>query len=137
VPEVFDPAGVLLETFRDGCINEALAAAEATLALTQAEDPAVRAALTRVAADEARHAALAWRTARWLIDTYDLSTEPLREALLAEARRVAGLRGEDPGLPRYGLLSARDRRTLARDVLLEVVGPALSALEAPAVRAAA
>jgi hypothetical protein len=53
---------------REGCIGETLAAVEATEALADATDAAVRAALARISSDETRHAELAWRTAAWLVE---------------------------------------------------------------------
>ena len=76
---------LLADVLAGGCVGEALAAARAA---ERAEDPTlpadVRAFYTRIAEDEARHAALAFETARFLVD---------REPSLADevARVVAGL----------------------------------------------
>jgi hypothetical protein len=53
---------------REGCVGETLAALQASEQLARATDPDVRAALARIAVDEARHAELAWRFVRWAIE---------------------------------------------------------------------
>src|SRR5262249_11520276 len=49
----------------EGCVGETEAAALASAQLAGATDRAVRAALARIAADEADHAALAWSFVGW------------------------------------------------------------------------
>lgn len=56
---------VLVGVARDGCLAETLSAAECAFALEATRDPAVRARLQVLSEDEARHAALAWRTLAW------------------------------------------------------------------------
>ena len=45
-------------------------AAEAAEAAHRCKDPVVKAVLVKIAADEARHAALAWRSLRWLVERH-------------------------------------------------------------------
>ncbi|MBK7585087.1 MAG: ferritin-like domain-containing protein [Myxococcales bacterium] len=59
-PEVTLESAVIA-AFREGAVGETIAALAARRARDQAEDPAVCAALDRIAADEERHAALAYR----------------------------------------------------------------------------
>jgi hypothetical protein len=65
-------AGTLAEaaaaTVREGCVAETIAALQAQTQLAWATDAQARAALVRIAADEARHAELAWRFVRWAVD---------------------------------------------------------------------
>lgn len=70
---------------REGCLGETLAAIEATEALHHAADPAIRAVLERIAADETRHAALAWRTMGWLLDSGDRAFREWAKQELASA----------------------------------------------------
>jgi microcystin degradation protein MlrC len=115
---------------REGCIGETIAALVAREQLAATEDPAVKSALLRIAADEERHAALAYRFVRWGIEA---GGAPVREA----ARRALddGLRAarnapidvpagvDEPAFRRFGRL---DRRTLAavtRAALDEVITP--------------
>jgi hypothetical protein len=64
IPEVATTPGGLarlaMETVVDGCLGEGLAAACAQEAAAEAMDPVVKAHLSAVARDEARHAELAW-----------------------------------------------------------------------------
>ena len=60
-------AAVAVSAAIEGCVGETVAAVVAAEQLARATDPAVRAALAAIAADEARHAELAWRTVAWAI----------------------------------------------------------------------
>ncbi len=62
-------AALAASTVKEGCIGETVAAVAAAEQLARATDPAVRAALEQIAADEARHAELAWRTVAWAVQT--------------------------------------------------------------------
>ncbi len=53
----------------EGCIGETTAALEAVESADSARDPVIRAAYTRIAADEQRHAELAFRFVKWAIAT--------------------------------------------------------------------
>ena len=54
-------------TAQEGCVGETLGAALAHEQLSHATDAEARRALTRIARDEERHAALAWRFTRWAV----------------------------------------------------------------------
>lgn len=124
----FDAATVLRETLIEGCIGETLAAAEAAVAASTGLPP-LRALNRRIAEDETRHAALAWRTAAWL-----LGREPalLPEATAVFARTPQAGSGRDPLsaalLQRYGLLPQDVRAEVARQAWHAVVLPAAEAL---------
>lgn len=74
-PEAVAPFGptegvdeaLLVDVIVGGCVGESLAVAEAEAWLASAP-PEVRPFLERVIVDEARHAALAFETARWLLE---------------------------------------------------------------------
>ena len=133
---------------REGCIGETIAAISATDALEAAEDVAVREALARIAADETRHAALAWRVARWLVARGDTSFgvwagEEIARAVAERAasggaatqssRTVA----EGSAHARaHGLGDARTEAALVRAALRDLVVPCAAAMfDAPAVDA--
>ena len=59
---------ILVTTIREGCIGETIAAIEAAEALEHVQDAAVRHALERIAADETRHAELAWKFVAWALE---------------------------------------------------------------------
>jgi hypothetical protein len=75
-----DLASMAAAAVREGCIGETLAALQAAEQLAHATDPAVRAALTTIAEDEAAHAELAWRAVTWALAQ---GGEPVRCAVAA------------------------------------------------------
>jgi hypothetical protein len=58
-------------TVREGCVWETIAALEAQICAAEATDSEVTAVLQTVAADEARHAELAWDIVRWALGAGD------------------------------------------------------------------
>ena len=122
------PRSVLRAVLREGALGETLAAAEAAEAARRCSDPTVRAVLARIAEDESRHAALAWRTVRWILETHpDLRSE--LDGL--ERPHVGHDDGDAPSVAvrnAYGVLSADQRREVLEDTLTHVVTPALQAL---------
>ncbi|MEL6346327.1 MAG: ferritin-like domain-containing protein, partial [Myxococcota bacterium] len=52
---------------REGCMGETLGAALAVETARRTQDPAIKATLETIAADETRHAALSWRIVAWAI----------------------------------------------------------------------
>lgn len=81
---------LIAETFRDGCVGEAWAALRAAeRARCQPMPPEARAALDVLAADEVRHAELAWRTLAW---STRLSSERGRVAREVVRRETSTLR---------------------------------------------
>ncbi|MFO7564064.1 MAG: hypothetical protein R6X02_15565 [Enhygromyxa sp.] len=86
-----DPVALALAVFDEGCVGETIAAAEAAIAAAETEDDDARRALEQIAADERRHAALAWRTLRWLLDSFG---EPVRAALQGRLATLDG-RGDE------------------------------------------
>jgi len=59
---------LLVSTIDEGCIGETLAALVAAEQARRSDDPVIRQALKRISRDESRHAALAWRVAKWVLD---------------------------------------------------------------------
>lgn len=124
--------GALLE----GCIGETVAALEALDALALATDPAVRAALSRITEDEARHAELSWRFVQWAITRSDTSlAERLRALVQRELSRcLAAWSDVDPADPdahvltAHGVASEAQKRRLRVLALRDVVEPCLNAL---------
>jgi len=57
---------IALENAVEGCVREAAGALVATWQASRAKDVAVRRSMARIAADETRHAALAWAVADWI-----------------------------------------------------------------------
>jgi len=102
----------------------------------RAADGAVREALAKVAADEARHATLAWQFVRWV-----LATDPaglrvtalagLRAAVDAEfaaAEPPGPSRDVAPALAAHGYVDDALRREIRQRVMMDVVAPCARAL---------
>jgi hypothetical protein len=129
-----DALTVLLETFTDGCINESMAAAEAQLLAERVTDPVLRETLQCIAEDETRHAALAWKTVRWILQRHPELQPTLVEAWVriranwdARLERLAA-QDPTPELDAHGVLNGPGRAQLGTQVLTQVIAPCLGAL---------
>lgn len=76
-----DPREIALALLEQGCINETLAACEAAVDAQTCDDSDAATLLASIAADERRHAALAWRTLAWLLAEHPHLRSPLRHHL--------------------------------------------------------
>jgi hypothetical protein len=132
-----DPLEIVRTAILEGCIGETVAAVEATEALAHATDPAVRAALERVARDETRHAELAWRFIRWAVtsgspafahSTRNALTSVVRSEIAAAERLATGAETPRAELLAHGALDSATRRDLRRRVLVEIIEPCARAL---------
>ncbi|MDP2310238.1 MAG: ferritin-like domain-containing protein [Pseudomonadota bacterium] len=129
IPLERDLAALAAATAREGCIGETVVALLAAEALAATEDPAAREVLAVIAADETRHAELAWKAVRWMIEAGD---ERVRAAVAAVFEDVAqnGVTPPDVtfGAP-DGVLAAHGRirpeamRSMVDRALAEVVAP--------------
>lgn len=120
---------VVLDTLRDGCLNESVAATEAAVAAARCADPGIRAVLERVAAEEAEHAALAWAFLRWALEQDPGlvgTVEGWLEGLVLPALPAADPEAE--GLGRLGRLDARSRALALHRTVDAVVRPCWQAL---------
>jgi len=141
-PLEFPGGGVALEadleafaraTVREGCIGEALAAVVAAERYAVCRDQSTSAVLSSLIEDEARHAALAWRTIAWAVSE---GGAPIRDAVRDELSRagdiVDGFGSEMPpvgqDLRGYGVLSPVQERTALRAAIASVILPAADAL---------
>jgi hypothetical protein len=129
-------AAIVVGTVREGCVGETLAALEAAEALQHCEDEAARPVLERIAAEEARHAELAWRFVAWALESTagreaaELRRQ-VREAFadeLAATGARAPIGGFERELARHGLLGLPVRQALRARALSEVLAPCVSAL---------
>jgi hypothetical protein len=122
-----EPERVFETLFEEGCVGETLAALEAAQAARRAEDPRVREVMETIAADEQRHAELAWRSARWLLVRHP-------QLQLTLNRLAAGLvpppLGDAPdALAEHGCLGAAERQRVKVLGLREVVMPLVRGLQ--------
>lgn len=138
-PDALDLAGVRIETDRatvlrglieEACVGEAIGVAEARAYAETSSDRAIADLLNQVANDEQRHAALAWRTLRWMLNGADeriiaIARDAFERA--AESMRlqpaVAG-----PFAEEHGLWPADRIAELRRKAVDEVVMPCARAL---------
>jgi hypothetical protein len=130
-------ADVVAATVREGCVGETIASLLAEARLARAEEHDVRNALARIAADEARHAELAWRFVGWAIALGGPSVRAAALEAFAEAQRNApsgfdhGLRAVDPTLLRaHGLLDEATAASVVSRALTDVIAPCAAALAA-------
>jgi hypothetical protein len=100
---------IAIENAAEGCARETYGAMEAAYQARAARDPVVRAALRRIARDEARHAAVAWSIDAWargrLSRAGRARVDAARDAALADlAREIGPVRAEplhvEAGIPR-------------------------------------
>ncbi len=124
------PEGILTRLLTEGCVEETVSTSLAALRLAHTTDPSIRKVLERIVADETRHAALAWRSARWILSTRpDLM--PLARAVLGEAiGRPTPSEGPavSSALRAHGVLSRADQARERQRTLRDVVAPAVDAL---------
>lgn len=128
-----DLASLAIETLLDGCLNETVAAVAAADAADAAADPAIAGALREIAADEARHAELAWRIVAWCVRTAGAGLlAALRDtAAAADAPAPpAGGPGARDDLAAHGVLGDAAHAAARAGVLREIVAPCLDALAA-------
>lgn len=122
-----DPTSVARALVDEACIGETLGAAEADDAAHGCQDPTVKAVLAEIAADEARHAALAWRSLRWLLDTFPETHTPaaarFRAAVAAHRARLDAVEAASADLSAWGVPTARARAAAQRRALTQVVEP--------------
>lgn len=124
------PATVLVDTIREGCINETICAAQAQAAFGDSVDGEIRAALEGIAADEQRHSALAWRTVKWILSEHP-HLNPLAQASFSEhiaAWSDSAVKEEEHALSAFGLQGASADARTARRVIRQVIRPCVSAL---------
>jgi hypothetical protein len=129
-------AEIAVSAVVEGCVGETVAAVVAAEQLARATDPAVRAALTEIAADEARHAELAWKTVAWAVQAggAEVRSAAARALFDAIAGSVAQRRARDAAPPAsepppvalaaHGRLDEATIAKVAAAAMTEVVAPA-------------
>ena len=127
-----DVLTLLCETLEDGCVGETIAAQEASVLSGRARHPEIAAALETIAADELRHAELAWRIVVWCLPLAGVpgarALDAFRAKLIAETTSATNGRCCERELEPHGVLCAHERAVLRRDMIEQVIGPCLDAL---------
>jgi rubrerythrin len=105
----------------EGCVNETFSAALAAVQAECARDGQVRAAMRRIAADEARHAELAWSVATWVDTRLDAGARKRVTAARTKAARAL-IEAEAPDVPpnaayALGLPTASHARRMAQELM--------------------
>ncbi|HTN92604.1 MAG TPA: ferritin-like domain-containing protein [Sorangium sp.] len=129
-----DLAAIAVAAVREGCVGETMASLIARAAEEGAGDPAVRAVLAEIAADEAVHAGLSWQFVAWAIAEGGESVHAaVARAFEEEAARVlAGGAGadapSDPVVRHHGRLSPRESQAARREAMSAVILPCARSL---------
>lgn len=125
-----DFLALVVNTVLEGCIGETVAAAEAAWGSMHAQDRVLTDVLADIAADEAKHAELAFAFVHWAVRR-DPRLAPVvlatvEQELVSLAPRAPAL--ADGWLSRHGLLPDARRWELKREVLEEMTLPCLRAI---------
>ena len=132
-----DLGDLAVATVREGCVGETVAAMTALEAAELADSPLVREVLTSIAADEARHAALAYRFVSWAISKGGPEVRSrVADAFAMPSFTDVGASDElalDVMLAQ-GRLPAARRKAVAHRALTEVVGPLAATMFATPLR---
>jgi hypothetical protein len=131
-PRPANHAQLAADTFIEGCVGETIAALMASRQARGCADDAVRETLVMIADDEARHAALAWRTIEWaLAQDGPAVAEALRRAaddLRPTPEEVGAVEADEPSLRAHGRLGARAQADARLDAWREIIDPTLDRL---------
>jgi hypothetical protein len=125
---------IVLNTIREGCLGETIAAVEAGEAAAHACDPTIRGTLSAIGSDETTHAALAWRFVKWALGQGDAE---LRSAVIDEFQRIEADVPRSPsirmipadwGLLQNGVVPHPMRGEIRAKTIKEIVMPCARAL---------
>lgn len=119
---------LLIDTLREGCVGESIAALRALRMHAQSKDVKVQAAMLEIAEDEGNHAALAWKILSWGLAR---ANDSQKSRLLTEVSRLrveimgAPVRSSDRS-PGGGRLSPRALQRCSQDAWQRVIVPLLA-----------
>ena len=122
---------VLVQTILEGCINETLAAAEAAWLSERATLAPIHRVQKQIAEDESRHAALGWKTVRWILQLHPELAGSAQDAFAKGRRRLSAHSpdgSEDAWMAPYGCMPTAERSALVADVWKQVIDPCAQAL---------
>jgi hypothetical protein len=106
-----------VESFVDGCVGEAAAADQAAREAEIAATPAIGNVLRAIAADEARHALLAWDVLSWALAADGAAVrDALRAAAPAAVAPEAAATTAAPGATAFGILDGNAALSLRADL---------------------
>lgn len=134
-------AELALATFHEGVVGETLSTLLAEAALRRTRDPQVQKVLQVISSDEARHAALAWKTLQWCLETggegvRDVLHRALTSLQVEGALAPSTAVGPEPVFVAHGRLSHAASQVVVDHGVQKVILPLLEAmLNAPVVSA--
>ena len=131
---------IVLNTIREGCVGETVAAIEARESAEHAADPALRALLLEISEDETRHAELAFRFVKWALAEGDAALEAAvrREfEALSQSPAISALDEQQTASLAHGIVPEPMRRSIRARAIGDVIVPCSRALYTPRVRRAA
>lgn len=129
-PREADLARLARDVCVEGCINETAAALVAERAARCAAIEPVRAVLLGIASDEARHAALAWATLRWTVETGGARVRDALRELPPPASTAAPSSPLADAMARHGALDAARQAAIAHESWERISAPLLAELAA-------
>jgi hypothetical protein len=124
-----DLVALAVAAAREGCVGETVATLQASQAAEGAVDPAARHVLRRIAADETRHAQLAWRTVAWALQAGGTPVRLAVAAVFADVAkrgvhvRARGDDGDPALLAAHGLLRDAEAYASASRAISQVILP--------------
>ena len=130
-------ADVVMGTLVEGCIGETIAALDAREGASFAIDPHVQQVLSEIAADEERHAELAWRFLDWALTERPALAPQLLARTRAQLARVSSRLTPDmlrdasstqAASLQHGILPREQKLELEAQALEHVIVPCLVAL---------
>jgi hypothetical protein len=121
-----DDATILAAVIAEGCIGETLSAAQVAAQAAWVSEPALKAALEQIAADEAEHAALAWSFVSWMLAKNPALVPVAQRALRAgfvhpSSPSALGLTAQQQFLLDHGVLPPALETDIRRDAYRSVV----------------
>lgn len=129
-PIATDLAEVLVALVEEACVGETVGVAEAAYLASVIADPVLARVHHRIATDETRHAALAWRVLRWGLERADEATRRLvRQAFDDAVEKMARPLPQRAVVSRdHGVLSSRELQEVRLQAVRQVVIPCSRAL---------
>ncbi len=129
---------ILTAVVAEGCVGETVAAAQAAALAREVDNPNVRGVYQTIAADELRHAALAWKYLTWAIGQERLRVDVAR-VLRRAARSLELCGGDSPTADdrewmRLGSLTPAAATAIHNDVVAHVIRPLLAQVTAKQIR---
>lgn len=132
--DVLSLADLAALTVQEGCVGETLGALLAAEQLAQASDSEVVRILRKIAADETRHAELAWQFVQWSVQRGgEVVATRAREAIHRAIADVENVAIRDYGVEvdvwhAHGRLTCAEARDVSRRGVRDVVIPCMEAL---------